>query len=102
MACVTLSVLYCGENGDEDVTVKILYCGVCHSDDYIAKIEWGFTRYPVVPGHEIVGTVMKVGSNVKKFKVGERVGVGVIVGSCKNCELPAGSGKLLPPDSIYL
>ncbi|XP_010025539.2 probable cinnamyl alcohol dehydrogenase 9 isoform X1 [Eucalyptus grandis] len=74
------------ENGDEDVTIKILFCGVCHSDLHVAKNEWGFTNYPVVPGHEMVGTVMKVGSDVKKFKVGERVGVGVIVGSCKKCE----------------
>ncbi|XP_030514667.2 probable cinnamyl alcohol dehydrogenase 9 [Rhodamnia argentea] len=74
------------ENGDEDVTIKILFCGVCHSDLHIAKNEWGFTNYPIVPGHEIVGTVMNVGSNVKKFKVGERVGVGVLVGSCKKCE----------------
>ncbi|KAM7529529.1 hypothetical protein LguiB_032939 [Lonicera macranthoides] len=66
------------EPGNEDVAVKILYCGVCHSDLHTAKNEWGFTNYPVVPGHEIVGQVTKVGSNVTKFRVGDRVGVGVI------------------------
>ncbi|CBI37637.3 hypothetical protein AAG906_025299 [Vitis piasezkii] len=74
------------ENGDEDVTVKILYCGVCHSDLHSVKNEWGITRYPIVPGHEIVGIVIQLGNNVKKFKMGDRVGVGVLVGSCKTCE----------------
>ncbi|KAG6660804.1 hypothetical protein CIPAW_03G130200 [Carya illinoinensis] len=74
------------ENGEEDVTIKILYCGVCHSDLHIVKNDWGFTRFPVVPGHEIVGVVTKTGKNVKKFKVGDRVGVGVLVGSCKKCD----------------
>ncbi|XP_024028866.1 probable cinnamyl alcohol dehydrogenase 9 [Morus notabilis] len=74
------------ENGDEDVTIKILYCGVCHSDLHCCKNEWGFTRYPVVPGHEMVGIVTKTGKKVTKFKEGNNVGVGVIVGSCKKCE----------------
>ncbi|KAM4117334.1 hypothetical protein ACB094_02G116300 [Castanea mollissima] len=74
------------ETGDGDVTIKILYCGICHSDLHNVKNEWGFTMYPVVPGHEIVGTVTKTGKNVKKFKVGDRVGVGVLVDSCKRCE----------------
>ncbi|KAJ8769666.1 hypothetical protein K2173_005269 [Erythroxylum novogranatense] len=74
------------ENGDDDVTVKILYCGVCHSDLHSARNEWGYTFYPLVPGHEIVGVVTKTGNNVKRFKVGDRVGVGVIVDSCKSCE----------------
>ncbi|KAM7280271.1 hypothetical protein ACFE04_007405 [Oxalis oulophora] len=74
------------ENGEDDVTIKILYCGVCHSDLHSAKNEWGFTNYPIVPGHEIAGTVTSVGNNVHKFKVGDRVGVGVVVGSCKKCE----------------
>ncbi|KAM6563613.1 hypothetical protein CsatB_023611 [Cannabis sativa] len=75
------------DNGENDVTIKILYCGVCHSDLHSVKNEWGFTNYPIVPGHEIVGVVTKVGTNVKKFKEGERVGVGVIVGSCETCEI---------------
>ncbi|XP_062149236.1 probable cinnamyl alcohol dehydrogenase 9 [Alnus glutinosa] len=74
------------ENGDDDVTIKILYCGVCHSDLHNIKNEWGYTSYPVVPGHEIAGVVTKIGKTVKKFKVGDQVGVGVLVGSCKNCE----------------
>ncbi|KAF5184600.1 Alcohol dehydrogenase protein [Thalictrum thalictroides] len=74
------------ENGEDDVTLKILYCGVCHSDLHSVKNGWGGAKYPLVPGHEIVGVVTKVGSSVKKFKVGDHVGVGVIVGSCTNCE----------------
>ncbi|KAL0282578.1 UNVERIFIED_CONTAM: putative mannitol dehydrogenase [Sesamum angustifolium] len=75
------------ENGADDVTIKILYCGICHSDLHTAKNEWGFTKYPVVPGHEIVGLVTKTGSNVERFKVGDRVGVGVLVGSCRTCDI---------------
>ncbi|XP_027178853.1 probable mannitol dehydrogenase [Coffea eugenioides] len=75
------------ELGSEDVLIKILYCGVCHSDLHAAKNEWGFTNYPIVPGHEIVGLVTKTGSSVQKFQVGDRVGVGVIVGSCKTCDI---------------
>ncbi|WVZ22022.1 hypothetical protein V8G54_000566 [Vigna mungo] len=74
------------ENGVDDVTVQILFCGVCHSDLHTVKNDWGFTTYPVVPGHEIVGVVTKVGNNVKYFKAGDKVGVGVIVESCKECE----------------
>ncbi|KAG6571366.1 putative mannitol dehydrogenase, partial [Cucurbita argyrosperma subsp. sororia] len=74
------------ENGDDDVSIKILYCGVCHSDLHMLKNDWGATDYPIVPGHEIVGVVTSVGKNVKKFKAGDEVGVGVIVGSCRNCE----------------
>ncbi|MED6118813.1 cinnamoyl-Coa reductase [Stylosanthes scabra] len=74
------------QNEADDVTLKILYCGVCHSDLHTVKNDWGFTTYPVVPGHEIAGIVTKVGSNVTKFKEGDRVGVGVIVDSCQECE----------------
>ncbi|XP_009773447.1 putative mannitol dehydrogenase [Nicotiana tabacum] len=75
------------QNGDDDVTVRILYCGVCHSDLHCLKNEWGFTKYPIVPGHEIVGLVTAVGTSVHRFKVGDRVGVGVIVGSCHTCDI---------------
>jgi len=68
-----------------DVQVQILYCGVCHSDLHFAKDEWHFTQYPAVPGHEIVGRVTAVGSGVKKFKVGDTVGVGCLVDSCRTC-----------------
>ncbi|KAJ0097937.1 hypothetical protein Patl1_27754 [Pistacia atlantica] len=74
------------ENGDDDVTIKILYCGVCHSDLHSCKNEWGVSSYPLVPGHEIVGVVTKVGKAVTKFKVDDKVGVGVMVSSCKKCD----------------
>jgi len=73
------------EPGAEDVEIKILYCGVCHSDIHTARNEWGGTRYPVVPGHEIVGTVTRVGENVSRFKIGDTVGVGCFVDSCGHC-----------------
>ncbi|KAJ8640083.1 hypothetical protein MRB53_016777 [Persea americana] len=72
-------------NGDEDVTLKILYCGVCHSDLHNIKNEWGNSIFPMVPGHEIVGIVTEVGKKVTKFKVGDKAGVGCLVGSCRAC-----------------
>ncbi|EYU30917.1 hypothetical protein ABFS82_08G218600 [Erythranthe guttata] len=72
--------------GEYDVQFKVLYCGVCHSDLHMAKNEWGVTLYPVVPGHEIVGVVTEVGSKVNKVKPGDNVGVGVLVGSCRECD----------------
>ncbi|KAM7515820.1 hypothetical protein LguiA_005403 [Lonicera macranthoides] len=70
---------------DEDVRVKILYCGICHSDLHSVRNERGNSKYPMVPGHEIVGIVTEVGSKVQKFKVGDKAGVGVMVGSCRSC-----------------
>lgn len=72
--------------GPNDVQMEILYCGVCHSDLHSARGEWEFIQFPVVPGHEIVGRVTKVGANVKKFKVGDRSAVGCLVDSCRACE----------------
>lgn len=69
----------------EDVQIDILFCGVCHSDLHTARNEWGMTTYPVVPGHEILGRVAKVGSSVTKFKAGDLVGVGCMVDSCRVC-----------------
>lgn len=69
----------------KDVQIEILYSGVCHSDIHTARNEWGGAMYPVVPGHEIVGKVSKVGSSVTKFKVGDSVGVGCMVDSCGDC-----------------
>ncbi|MCJ8211041.1 NAD(P)-dependent alcohol dehydrogenase [Mucilaginibacter sp. RS28] len=69
-----------------DVEIDILYCGVCHSDIHTARSEWGPSMYPVVPGHEIVGKIISVGDHVTKFKVGDVVGVGCIVDSCRECE----------------
>ena len=69
-----------------DVEIDILYCGVCHSDLHTVRNEWGGTLYPSVPGHEIVGRVLKVGRDVTKYKVGDLVGVGCMVDSCRECE----------------
>lgn len=69
-----------------DVEIDILFCGVCHSDLHTARNEWHITTYPCVPGHEIVGKVTQVGEHVKKFKVGDLVGVGCIVDSCRDCQ----------------
>ncbi len=68
-----------------DVRIEILFCGVCHSDLHFARNEWGMTQFPCVPGHEIVGRVTATGSGVKKFKVGDTVGVGCLVDSCRTC-----------------
>jgi uncharacterized zinc-type alcohol dehydrogenase-like protein len=70
---------------ERDVQIDILFCGVCHSDLHTARSEWGGTVYPVVPGHEIVGRVTKTGSKAKKHKVGDLVGVGCMVDSCRHC-----------------
>lgn len=69
----------------KDVLIKIEYCGVCHSDLHTAKSDWGPANYPVVPGHEIIGRVEAVGEEVTRFKIGEVVGVGCMVESCKQC-----------------
>ncbi|KAK7366892.1 hypothetical protein VNO80_08895 [Phaseolus coccineus] len=74
------------ETAEKDVAFKVLYCGICHSDLHMAKNEWGFSTYPLVPGHEVVGVVTQVGSKVEKFKVGDRVGVGCLVDSCRTCQ----------------
>jgi uncharacterized zinc-type alcohol dehydrogenase-like protein len=69
----------------QDIEIDILYCGVCHSDIHQARNEWQNTVYPCVPGHEIVGRVVKAGRNVKKFKEGDVAGVGCLVDSCRTC-----------------
>ncbi|MAN58953.1 MAG: hydroxyacid dehydrogenase [Flavobacteriaceae bacterium] len=69
----------------DDVELEITYCGVCHSDIHTVHNDWGGTKYPVVPGHEIVGRVTKVGENVQNFKEGDLVGVGCMVDSCQTC-----------------
>lgn len=71
--------------GPTDVAMEILFCGVCHSDLHFARNEWGFTAYPCVPGHEIVGRVKAVGAKVSRFKVGQTVAVGCMVDSCREC-----------------
>ncbi len=74
------------EPGPHDVLIDILFCGVCHSDIHQARDEWGGSIFPMVPGHEIVGRVAKVGKSVHKWKVGDVVGVGCFVDSCRLCE----------------
>lgn len=69
----------------KDVHIKIEYCGVCHSDIHTVRNDWGGSKYPVIPGHEIIGRVVEVGSEVKNFKPGQRVGVGCMVDSCGTC-----------------
>lgn len=71
--------------GKNDVQIKISHCGVCHSDIHQARDEWGGSLFPMVPGHEIVGTVTAVGTNVSKYNVGDKVGVGCFVDSCRDC-----------------
>ena len=73
------------EVGPHDVQIEILYCGVCHSDIHQVRDEWGGSIFPMVPGHEIVGKIIKVGDHVTKFKVGETAGVGCFVDSCRHC-----------------
>ena len=74
------------EIGPHDVGFDIHFAGICHSDIHTVRAEWGQPNYPVVPGHEIAGVVTAIGSEVTKFKVGDRVGVGCFVDSCRNCK----------------
>jgi uncharacterized zinc-type alcohol dehydrogenase-like protein len=71
--------------GARDVAIELLYCGICHSDLHTARNEWGGTRYPVVPGHEMVGRVSEIGADVTSFAVGDMVAVGCVVDSCGVC-----------------
>lgn len=73
------------EVGPHDVLIEIQFCGVCHSDLHQIRDEWGGAIYPMVPGHEIVGKISKIGAAVKKFKVGDLAGVGCFVDSCRTC-----------------
>jgi alcohol dehydrogenase (NADP+) len=73
------------EPGEHDVVIDILYCGVCHSDIHQVRDEWGGSIYPMVPGHEIVGRISRIGSKVKDFKVGDLAGIGCFVDSCRVC-----------------
>jgi len=72
--------------GESDVYLKILFCGMCHSDIHQVKNEWLNSNYPMVPGHEIVGIIEKIGSNVTKFKPGDRGAIGCMVNSCGSCK----------------
>ncbi|WP_281915897.1 NAD(P)-dependent alcohol dehydrogenase [Caldimonas thermodepolymerans] len=70
----------------DDVALEILYCGVCHSDLHTARNDWGWSYYPIVPGHEIVGRVIEVGSEVTRYRAGDHVAVGCMVDSCQECD----------------
>lgn len=70
----------------KDIEIDILFCGVCHSDLHTVRNDWGGTIYPTVPGHEIVGKITNIGSAITKFKVGDLVGVGCLVDSCRTCD----------------
>lgn len=72
--------------GPKDVRIDIRFCGICHSDIHFARGEWGEVPYPAVPGHEIAGVVAEVGSEVTNFAPDDRVGVGCMVNSCRECE----------------
>jgi uncharacterized zinc-type alcohol dehydrogenase-like protein len=74
------------EPGPRDVLIDILYCGVCHSDIHQARDEWGGSIFPMVPGHEIVGRIQRVGASVTRFKAGDLAGVGCMVDSCRDCQ----------------
>ncbi|KTC84330.1 NAD(P)-dependent alcohol dehydrogenase [Legionella cincinnatiensis] len=74
------------EVGENDVLIDIHYCGICHSDIHLVRGEWDGSIFPMVPGHEIIGLVSQIGSAVTQFKVGDRVGVGCFVDSCRQCE----------------
>lgn len=74
------------ELGSHDVALDVKFTGICHSDIHTARGEWGSVFYPLVPGHEIAGIVTAIGSSVSRFKIGDRIGVGVFVDSCRNCE----------------
>ena len=74
------------EVGPNDVALYIAYAGICHSYIHQVREEWGPAIFPMVPGHEIAGTVTKIGSAVTKFKVGDLIGVGVFVDSCRKCD----------------
>ncbi|MED6113553.1 8-hydroxygeraniol dehydrogenase [Stylosanthes scabra] len=74
------------KTGEKDVALKVLYCAICHSDLHMLKNEWGNAIYPMVPGHEVVGVVTEVGSKVEKYKVGDKVGIGCLVESCRSCQ----------------
>ena len=89
--------------GAHDVQIDILYCGICHSDLHQVRSEWAGTKFPCVPGHEIVGRVSAVGAQVSRYQVGDLVGVGCIVGSCPALRgLRGRAGELLQRHGRHL
>jgi uncharacterized zinc-type alcohol dehydrogenase-like protein len=88
-----------GEIGPEEVEISVEYCGICHSDLSMWNNDWGMTSYPFVPGHEVTGRVVATGTNAKKIKVGDRVGLGWISGSCMACQQCLSGHQNLCPNS---
>ncbi len=86
-----------GELGPDEVDVRVTHCGICHTDVAMVDNDWGMSQYPVVPGHEIAGTVAAVGSNVDRLAIGQRVGVGALCGSCMKCEWCEGGAQHVCP-----
>lgn len=86
-----------------DVVIKILFCGICHSDIHMARNEWAWAgvQYPMVPGHEIVGVVERVGADVSQYKIGDTVGVGCLVESCKHCHTCEHEQEQFCPEAVY-
>lgn len=90
------------EPGPNDVLIDILFCGVCHTDIHFARNEWGNAAYPMVPGHEIVGKVVRVGADVTHWTAGDTVGVGCMVDSCRTCpECAAGEQQYCSTGSTF-
>eukprot|EP00775_Hariotina_reticulata_P010177 gene10177-10337_t len=85
----------------DDVMIKITHAGMCHSDLHTIKGDWGPAKYPVVPGHEIVGIVTDVGNDVTKFKPGDRVGIGVFVQSCRDCKMCKKGETMFCPRLVF-
>ncbi|MEO9237851.1 MAG: NAD(P)-dependent alcohol dehydrogenase, partial [Jatrophihabitantaceae bacterium] len=87
--------------GARDVLIEIAYAGICHSDIHTAREEWGEAIFPLVPGHEIAGVVAEIGGEVSKYAVGDRVGVGCMVDSCRECEnCKAGEEQYCLPGNV--
>ena len=89
-----------GPLGDHQVAIKVDYCGICHSDLHMIDNSWGMSAYPIVPGHEVIGTIEAVGSHVKGLAVGQKVGVGWSSGSCMSCEWCLSGHHNLCPSNI--
>ncbi|XP_009762617.1 8-hydroxygeraniol dehydrogenase-like [Nicotiana sylvestris] len=89
--------------GEKDVQFKVMYCGICHSDlQQLKNIEWSTSIYPMVPGYGAIGVVTEIGSKVEKFKVGDKAGVGCLVGSCRKCENCDNNLEIYCPDHIII
>ncbi|GAA0153204.1 oxidoreductase [Lithospermum erythrorhizon] len=86
--------------GDYDISLRVLYCGISHTDLHFVKNEWGMSKFPEVPGHEIVGVVTEVGTMVTKFRVGDNIGVGSLIGSCGRCEMCSHNLENFCPEMI--